>query len=707
MTVNQEDALYEFLENVTEPFTLDNVVSFVRMAAPQKTIRLAMEITALINSRNIAFRLGEKRWVSRRGCFESARFVISPTRLELVNGILIPGHRCVPFANPLLMPQELSFYWKGKPIPLTTTEGPPEDFYPYYTIYGEEYAPQYVAKDNPDNENAFNEDPFEDPAEVSIHTFDMRAIYRETGFVPGDRFVAACRDWKAGAFNLEKIGKNEWSRQDLYDWFEAAEAGFEGSFQYLGPGVSTDEQIAFAYWYGGERMRNVPAWSLEEFLYEETEKIETAPYGIETRFWYAGREIPDRTSLEGAQTLADRTYVEETLLRNGVPISEFVIQSYIRDALFRGDTQIPDIVERIVPLSVRMDSRDLSILADYVIGALEEFSADYGTPDERMMGSAKRRVTALRSIRRRVAELHTAVIDLSSRLLKGERDTSWLPKHTFAVLSQIQSHAAGILEDLDSEEPPPEMELETMDNSLDSMLDTYGDIKELIEDAVQNRRRSSLSLIRPADSGSSLPAGSAAPAAAEETAGAAAGRSLQVSLGGADIWRRLSLAGDFRLDELHRVISAIFGWKEGPYRFFVTRSSGFLRPASGEGSLFPSRTIRDLAEHGVAELRYEYSGNWDVKIILLEEEPLPAGSARIRCAAGAGAPPPGGVENPLAYRKLLAAEGKNSGDYRPGTAGYFSVTECNRLLAALFAAGEEAEAVSGKGLSLSGTDSEG
>jgi hypothetical protein len=206
MTSNQEDALYEFLENITEPFTLDNIVSFVRMVAPHKMSRLAVEITALINSRNIAFRLGEKRWVSRRGCFEPARFTISPSRLELVNGILIPGHRCVPFANPMLMPQELAFFWNDKAVPLTTVEGPPDDFYPYYTIYGEEYAPQYVARDNPENETAFDADPFEDPPEVSVHAFDMRAIYRETGFVPGDRFVVSCRDWKAGSFNLEKVG---------------------------------------------------------------------------------------------------------------------------------------------------------------------------------------------------------------------------------------------------------------------------------------------------------------------------------------------------------------------------------------------------------------------------------------------------------------------------------------------------------------------
>ncbi|MDR2516749.1 MAG: plasmid pRiA4b ORF-3 family protein [Spirochaetaceae bacterium] len=693
MTQNQEDALYEFLENATGPFSIDNIVSFVRMAGSRKqSPRLAQEITALINSRNIAFRLGDRRWISRRGCFESARFAISPTRIELLNGILIPGHRCVPFANPILMPQELSFFWKGAPVPITTTEGPPEELYPYYAIYGEEYAPQYVARDNPENESAYNEDPFDDPLEVSIHTLDMRSIYRETGFVPGDRFVVSCRDWRAGSFDLEKAGKDEWPPEDLYGWFEAAEAGFAGSFEYLGPGVSTDEQIAFAYWYGGERMREVPAWSLEEFLYEKTDQIETVPYGLESRFWRAGREIPDRTSLEGVQTVSDRTYIEETLYRNGVPISEFVIQAYVRDALFRGDTRIPEIVERIVPQAVRLDSRTRSGLADYVSGALDEFKTTYDNAADREMGA----------VRRRVAELHTAVIELSARLLKDEANTSWLPKHTVVVLSQIQSHAAAILEDLDSDEPPPELELDAMDNSLDSMLDTYEETRDMVEEALQIYRRNAIRLVR-ADT-----AASSAGSAAEEQYEEEVWRVIQISLGGVDIWRRLALAGDFRLDELHRVISLLFGWQEGPYRFAVARSFRILQTApGGEGSLFPARTIGELAGQGTAELRYEHSGSWDVKILFLSGAQKPV-NARACCVAGAGLPPPPDVNNPLIYRKMLAAAGRRPPDrggtcvpYTPKTGGLgydygnFNLNECNRLLAAAFPAYKDAPELGG------------
>ncbi|MDR2784697.1 MAG: plasmid pRiA4b ORF-3 family protein, partial [Treponema sp.] len=637
----------------------------------------------------------KNNWVSRRGCFESLEFVITPSRLEIQNGILIPGHRCVPFANPAVMPHEFKFYWKGKPVPVTTTEGPPEDFYPFYTILGEEYAPQYVARDNPDNENAFNSDPYEDPPEVSIHTLDMRNLYRETAFVPGDRFVVRTRDWKTGIFELKKADKDKWSQSELYAWFEAAEIGFHDSFERLGPGTSTDEQIAYAYWYGDKRMREVPAYSLEEFLYEKTETIETVAYGIETRFWFAGREIPDRDSLEGAQTVSDRTYIEELLYRARVPISEFVIQSYIRDALFRNDTDINHIVERIVPHTVEIDERILGILTEYVREILEGFRVDYSVFTDKAMGP----------IRQRVGELHTAVIDLSARLFQSKADSSWFPRHTFVVLSQIQSHAAVIMEDLDVDELPVDSELDTIDNSLDSMIETYEDIKELIDDALDSFRRNNLSVVKKDSAGFSRRNGS---------------ETLQISLGGTDIWRRIILPASCRLSGLHRIIQILFGWdeespgkdagKEKPepepanlrllnfrpregtplrYRYSIARSSGGNQRDFSEKNPHPEDSLEDLHGRGVHELLYEYGNRWTVKILFFGTNGdsilvFPAGdgeAAPVRCVAGEGASPPAFLDGPMRFKKFLASRNQNQKDeYDPAA---FDMAELNRLLAAV------------------------
>jgi hypothetical protein len=690
MTVSQEDALYEFLETVTEPFGLNDVMARLRSANTKRNGRLFAEVAALIDSRNIAFRLGENRWISRRGFFEPLLFVISPTRLELLNGILIPGHRCVPFANSALLPQQYSFCWQGNPLPLTTTEGPPDDFYPYYTILGEEYAPQYVARDNPQNEEAFNSDPFEDPPGVSIQTLDMRNLYRETSFVPGDRFSVRTLNWRTGAFELTKVGKDEWAEADLASWVEAAEAGFEESFKRLGPGTSTDEQLAYAYWYGGKRMGELPAYALEEFLYEKTDRIETAAYGIESRFWYAGKEIPDRDSLEGTLAAPDRTVIEEILYRNGIPVSEYVVQAYVRDALYRSDTDIDRLLRRIIPPPVNMDERDMVIIVDYMIDVLEEFGREYSLFQDQAKGP----------IRQRVGELHTAVIALAAGLQKGEIDREWLPKHTFVILSQIQNHAAGVMEDLedpDIEDAPGESELEAMDNSLDIMIETYEDIKELIDESQDSFRRNNLSVVKPGGFIRVFPG--AAPGGAAKDHGADPGGSgshtgaawltLQLGLGGLDIWRRVVLPESCSLDELHEVIRILFGWKgEGDHRFIVETAS----PETGEQQVLPGdRKLGDLCTRGFSALIYEYKKNWTVKIMFLSPWEA-AGDERIRCVAGAGASPPGFIDGPLGFKKFLAALEKGreterrmareelGRDYSPGD---FDREECNRLLAEL------------------------
>jgi hypothetical protein len=653
MTETQEDALYEFLEYSRDPFTLNEVVGFVRLLDFSRNKRLGEEVAAFIDSQNLAFRMGSGRWLSRRGCFESLSFVISPTRSELLNGILVPGHRCVPFANPALMPQEYRFSYRGKEIPFTAIEGPPEEFYPYYTVFGEEYAPQYVAKDNPGNETAFNSDPYEDPPDVSVQALDMRNLYRELGFVPGDRFVARALDWKEGIFGLERVGKDEWAQADLDAWLEAAEAGFEGSFKLLGPGGTTEEQVAYAYWYGGQRMRDVPAYSLEDFLYERTDRIETVPYGIETRFWFAGKEIPDRGGLE---QLPVQTPIEAILGRSGVPISEYVVQSYVWDALYRRDKDLSALMGRVIPPTVSMEDRDRKIVAGYLAELFADFEPLYSPFKDSGMGP----------IRQRMAELHTAVIDLAARLRKGGINAAWLPKHTFIILSQVQGHASGVLEDLDTDDGPPDEELDAMDNSLDSMIETYEDIKELIDDALDSFRQNNLSVVKVARQEDSLE-----------------WRIVQVSLGGTDVWRRIVLPDNCRLKELHGIIQALLGWKgEYPYRFA-------LDEAASPDRLDLDLSLGDLLEQGGSALLYEYGSKWTVKVLFLSRH---EGDPKVRCVAGAASAPPEYVDGPMRFRRYIVAldqgaEAERKLALRELGQGFdpeaFDLDACNRRLASV------------------------
>jgi hypothetical protein len=234
-------------------------------------------------------------------------------------------------------------------------------------------------------------------------------------------------------------------------------------------------------------------------------------------------------------------------------------------------------------------------------------------------------------VRQRMAELHTAVIDLAARLGRGDINTAWLPKHTFIILSQIQSHTAGVLEDMDLEDPPTDEELESMDNSLDSMIETYEDIRELIEDALNSFRQNNLSVVRAAKTGEDP-----------------AWRTVQVSLGGADVWRRVVLPETCSLKELHRIIQALFGWKSGSSFHFALEEQG------GRDRLELDMSLGALDLRGGASFLYEYGSKWTVKILLLSRHEN-EGDGEARCVAGSGSAPPEYIDGPMRFRRYIVA----------------------------------------------------
>ena len=658
MTPNQEEALYNYLDNITLPFSLEEVTRFVRLLDSEESIHLPFEIAAMIDSRKLAFKLKKNQWLSKRGFFEDVSFIISPTKLELLNGILISGHRCIPFANMIKMPQDYEFFWNNKKIPHTTTEGPPEEFYPYYNFFGEEYAPQYIARDNPENDCAFTYDPYEDPPEVSIHTLDMRNIYREAAFVPGDSFLVKTKNWKKGYFNLEKADKSQWHADDLSAWIHAAENGFKKSFTKLGPGSSTEEQIAYAYWYGEKRMRELPAYSLEEFIYERTDQIENITYGIETRFWFAGKDIPDSEGLSGIFVPPDRTVIENILFKVDIPISEYVILSYIRDALYRNNINLNSIIEHIVPPVIKLAKKERNVLAGFIIDVFENMSRTYSIFLDKDMGP----------LRQRAAELHHAVVELAAQLQKGLNDSSCLPRHTFIVLSQIQGHAASLLEDLGSDETPLESDLNAMENSLDSMVDVFNDIKDMINDSMDSYRRNNLLLVQPSSKKTII-----------ET-----WRTVQISIDGSDVWRRVTIPVNKMLKNLHRIIQIVFDWNDiYPHQFFIEDNKSADRKI-----LDDKINLQILIEKGNNELQYDYGTKWKVKILILNSE-KPGINKTARCSAGEGAPPPESVGGPFRFSKLLKAIEKGGENERKAAIkeiGYdfipweFDMEKCNKNL---------------------------
>jgi len=410
-------------------------------------------------------------------------------------------------------------------------------------------------------------------------------------------------------------------------------------------------------------MRELPSYSLENFFYEKTNLIETTAYGIESRFWYAGKEIPDLKELDPLNTRPDKTPIEELLQNLKIPVSEYVVQSYVRDSLFQQHNDIEHVMTRLIPSGVNWEGHNISILVEYVSNILEEFR-DYVSPfSDKGMGP----------IRQRAAELHTAIIDLAARLTKGDIELSWLPKHTFIILSQIQNHTANVLEEMNLNEPPPEAEMETLENSLDGMIETYEEMKELIDEALNSFRLNNFALIRPGNKTDTITEWL-----------------IQISIGGIDVWRRIIVNEHHKLSELHRIIQTAFGWRDSQ-AFRFSAETGQNKGAQTEIS--DGETSMEMLEAGnITELLYEYGTKWAVRVMLLSKNDSPA-SKPVRCVAGAGAAPPEFMEGPLKFKRALSALENGNDMERLGARqelgpefmpGEFDINACNRNLARNF-----------------------
>jgi len=241
-----------------------------------------------------------------------------------------------------------------------------------------------------------------------------------------------------------------------------------------------------------------------------------------------------------------------------------------------------------------------------------------------------------------------------------------------------------MLEDLDSDESLSETELEAIDGSLDSMIETYDDLKELIDDALKSFRRNRLAVIRPGSSSDTVTE-----------------RLIQLSIGGIDVWRRMIVNEVITLEELHQIIQMVFGWRNTQiYKFRSgTSSEKSDEKTLPEKGLDPNTRIRELETTNNSEMFYEYGTKWTVRIMILSRNET-QGNKPVRCVAGAGAAPPEFVNGPLKFRKILSAlESGNDlerinarqelgPEFVPGE---FDLEACNRNLKSRFIIKTEGE----------------
>lgn len=171
---------------------------------------------------------------------------------------------------------------------------------------------------------------------------------------------------------------------------------------------------------------------------------------------------------------------------------------------------------------------------------------------------------------------------------------------------------------------------------------------------------------------------------------------VRVSLDGTGVWRRLEIASDVPLDELHVVVQLVMGWEGVHLHQFVDGapfdrdSERFLTPedvAEGErGTLETDVQLGELL-HDVGDTLayvYDFGDGWEHTLLLEAVHPRPDDAPRVRCTAGERACPPedcGGVPGYLDIVERVA-QGTEAAKRAAAVEALarFDTDEANRLL---------------------------
>lgn len=232
---------------------------------------------------------GGGAFITHAGAFTGSFFSIKPSRAEVEQGILVAGGRCVPFVDGAMPSYMLSFRYEGKKLSKKEGEFTSAEAADMFAMYDREFAPQYVAQDIANCGMDIAAEDYRLPPKVHLTGVELPLEM-------GDRVICFVSNWDKGVITIERIEHHdalEISESDIkrQEWYDILERELLKCFDMNGPRGSIDEQLALTFMNNLDELCIEECGSVAEYL-QKSRKISYASYGVETRLWRTGEEVP-------------------------------------------------------------------------------------------------------------------------------------------------------------------------------------------------------------------------------------------------------------------------------------------------------------------------------------------------------------------------------------------------------------------------------
>lgn len=490
MDFKLENQINHFISVRLEPFTLADIQMYLKSVG----VFVKSEIvSSFLKGNGNLFFLDEDLYLGRAGAFTGKQFCIIPRQYEIDNKLLITGHRCIPFANFDMHPAALQFVYRNEVLPKRVIEIEMNRLYPYFLLFGKEYISQYILSDDANSDLNTLDDEFALPSRVKITVSDLQPIFQRTTLRAGSRILARVLDWNSGIIELcpvvtNKTGNNPFDQdareESVLNWYTELEDCLLESFPVMGPCASIDEQLLNVFFHFEEQLC-VPNCGAVEELLSRTTKIGFSVYGVETRLWYKDKEIP----VVGQWNESNgelRPTLYELLLSSLLSSDCYVVDSVIRDALYRGEKDVVRALKRLLPETIDITPRYRSIVQEAYQNYFDDLAPRYNRFADHVYAE----------YRPRVISLLTQFLELSQKIEGLTNDMHELTTHPVVTFQQMIGHIIQLLETF-TQDPDilHEEELAAMWGSLDGIESSFPGLRAVLLDELDGLKKNNFTVI--------------------------------------------------------------------------------------------------------------------------------------------------------------------------------------------------------------------
>lgn len=489
MNIKIQALVDKFLRSCCNRFTAHDMAKFFHSIGVSFNDRESAEY---LSNCPWVFALEDGMYMTRAGAFTGEVFSIKPTAEEYEQRILIPGSRCIPFVDSEMLSSSLVFYSGGRKLKSKTGVFDSDLAIDMFIMYGEEYAPQYIAADPANETIDMVSRDFELPNKVQLTGIDLTPLIERQSLQKGDRLLCSVTDWDLGHINVVILhdGDNTFDRgfdgSARLNWYRVLEEALTESFERLGPCGSLEEQLANVFFENMDTLCMPLCGSFEEYLKRYAKNVGLEHFGVETRLWYKGKDVP----AVGPWNADDLDFMDKKRYTPGNVLLPFtipadVMEQYVVDMHFSRNVDYKKLLQKMYPHDYVFHKDEKS----YILWQIKDID-DYIAKEYNWFADQK-----AGPVRREALELFSKVNALVYEVDCSSESIKQFPQQELVILTQLYSHLYRILQSFNDIESL-ERDADALLLSLDGMDWNFEDIRGPLEAAVESQRRNRFKVVR-------------------------------------------------------------------------------------------------------------------------------------------------------------------------------------------------------------------